>query len=341
MNLKITVGALLVICLGFGLGVGIAEYSNLDSKSYDDNGDSRLDVETESVVKNPWGEENITVVVENNVKDGRNYRKLSSQAIEYWNSNMSKLGYNGRFVLSNGNTENREVTIKVVENIDVCGIEQDNFIGCAEFGEKQSDGESTTVRIESGYKKDDTIETIIHELGHTLRLTHSDSDEWKIMSAKSKKLSTSLKNATNRDNPWTDNTVTVYTNLDSLDRDRRLTARKEISKAIQYYRSGGDGFTPSSVSIEVAQSRNNADIIIDISENISGGSTGVQSGLDKDGDGAIEVYTNSSVKINSDTPVDHYSWHAGYWIGKSFGIKSDDELPDAFNGDNKKERDSI
>lgn len=338
MKLKSVVIAILIGSLiGFGgVFVGYDDITIMMGETVSEQDKDIIDRST----PNPWGEEIIRVVVLNNADPDRNYTKFASSAISYWNSNISKLGYKGEFKIVSNDSDDVDVRINIVNNIDECGVEDgDEFVGCADYIKK---GEfvttPTNVRIEAGYSDKATRDTTIHELGHTLGLKHSDSEEWDIMEAKGVKTTEPKPNATERDNAWGKEMIYVDYELSNLEQEKREVAEDEIKSAARYYTNGADGSIPKDVVVEIVDSKEKSDIQVTVVDDLKTGSTAKWRGVDPDGDGSMERYTSADIKIDSNTQVRHYGWHVGYWIGQTFGAKSKSDLPDPFNGDDTKER---
>ena len=302
-------------------------------------GDNNKQPLTTDGTNNPWSRDVIIVKVTNTTDSPRNFNEMARQAINHWNKNMSELDFSGQFKLQTSDKQSN-IEIKIVESVDSCGQENNpDAVGCApHYSESGSATDTTTtVKIESGYKRDATKKIIKHEIGHTLGLKHNDADEWEVMEAEATTPEVTQPPATEKENPWEKDTIKVYYSDNGTgELDSQITV-DQLDSAISYYNTEAD-ILPDDVELKTTTNKKEAEIIIGFSNSIDGASVGDWSGYDPDKDGNLESYTNAKVIINTKTNREKYGWHAGFWIGQTFGVSSPDGLPDPFDDPQNEDR---
>jgi hypothetical protein len=289
-------------------------------------------------VANPWGTSPITVKTTNETKSPRNFNRMVSSAIRYWNKNISEVGFEGEFKITSDDQAHMEV--KIVESIDSCGTESNSeAVGCAPYYSSKGDaeGERTTVKIESGYQDDATEKIIRHEIGHTLGLKHEDASKWPVMKAKTTVPKVTQPTVYEKDNPWETQTISVYYDLQNIQASKKDKAVSEFNRAIEYYNTESS-LLPNDVTVKREQNPNKSQIIITFDSKIDGVSVADWSGYDSDGDKTLESYTEATIAINPNADPNTYGWHVGFWMGQTFGIRSPDGLPDPFNSPESADR---
>lgn len=283
--------------------------------------------------QNPWREAVVNVHIEVSDETAFSERELVREALTYWSTNDT--GYTLKFNIVDD--EDAPITVEFVEAIPQCGYEPgDNFIGCADT--LPSDGvydEQTEVEIEAGYNRSSTVSTIKHEIGHTLGYTHDDTDRYSFMSAESAATPYRLPNATERSNPYQNDTITVYVGVPESQYYSEY--EHQIERTLQYYESGADGYVSSDITFRTVDSEENATIRILFDALEDDGSAGDVYGYDLDQDPALETYTNATIRMQ-DIDEHHVGWHVGYWLAYAFGGESVDEYPEPFNDPESDER---
>lgn len=289
---------------------------------------------------NPWGRSKIPIAVtppDTTAPQTQNYTHMAVEATEYWNENMSQLGYTGTFTVVNETATDRSIAVQIVfvDSLNVCGVEEGDsdgdIVGCAPkytgIGSAITKEQPTKIRIETGYRHDATVDTIIHELGHTLSLGHADADRWPEMAAKTAHPTLPKPNVTAQANPWVDDTIGV----EYGPRLRNNSAAvAQLDRMLDYYNSGARGFTPEGVRFTRVNQTSPPAVSIKLNSSLSTPSTAVWHGYDPDSDGALESHTTGTVSMHP-VVTEHAGWYAGYWLGAGFGIEKAAELPPPFD----------
>lgn len=277
----------------------------------------------------------VKVAVKYEAQTNRNFSRMLRPALAYWTLRSSK--YTNRDVTFRytPNLWQADIKVRVVDSIEFCDGSSEVTVGCARLGsiDDALQGEQVSLRIEKGYSASSTRQVIKHELGHVLGIDHNE-EPIPLMNASSLYYTVEQKNATERENPWRNQTLAVYVKHNAAYSDR--LAKSEVSEALQYYENGAGGWmaenkTPNFVW---AESKESADIVFNLtSENACGfdtsGICGSRYGVDPDGDGALEYYTHATVVVAS-LPKDNAGWWAGAMLGYSMGATEKSELPKPF-----------
>lgn len=289
---------------------------------------------------NPWKSDLVTVTVVDETSLDRDWAPVVTDAVGYWNGNMSALGYEGRLVYTGG--RDADVTIRVVDDVGECDGVTDplgcapvyNGIGTAVDGDQRDEQD---IKITGHLQNNVTSDLLKHELGHTLGVTHREQDEWRVMRPGFATPQYDAPNATEVVNPWDTTTVTVYYNRSGGElTDQRIN---QLEAARSYYDVGAGGFLPDTISVERTRDPTMADIEIRMVDNVESGiSRWVYQGYDPDNDNALEEYEEGTVYIERRASPEVIIWHAGHGIGRLFGVKNTSGLPSPF--DESKEFDS-
>ena len=269
----------------------------------------------EAPPQNPWQTDEITVNVVDK-PDDRDYAPLITESIEYWNANMSMLNWEGEFVYD-PTAENPDVPVRIVEDIEQCGLEYDeNTVGCAPIytttGEALDRG-NEPVRIMTSLNDSSTINVGIHEFGHALGLTHNDTADWALMNESIGTATVAQPNATERENPFEQETIRVYYNDTNTDRLNEYI-RGEFDSVWDYHNAGESNIVPSTVTFQQTTDESQADIEIKIVSDLDDGVSTVRwYGYDPHADGALETYDTATVQIDEEVNQDNMAWHVGSW----------------------------
>lgn len=123
---------------------------------------------------NPYGKSELIVGIEYATFRSVNYSSRVTDALTFWAENSQIFaGYEVTYELD---TEHDEPDILIVfeDNLDTCGsTHNDRIVGCAPLI-TVSAPDTVEIQIEAGRPYQDMVETIKHEIGHTLGLTHDD-----------------------------------------------------------------------------------------------------------------------------------------------------------------------
>jgi hypothetical protein len=282
--------------------------------------------------QNPWEADNITIQIVDQ-PDQRDYAPLINESIEYWNENISALGWEGQFVYDS-TTENPDVPVRIVDQVDQCGTEHTNstyeLMGCApvynQTGEAIDRG-FEPVRVVGGLNDSSTVDVSTHEFGHSLGLTHEDQDSWPVMNRTIGVASVQQPNATERANPFETETIRVYYNESENSLNDYTIG--ELDDVWDYFNSGESEIVPSNVTFERTDNESSANIELQIVDEADAGvSIANWYGYDPDADGAAETYDIATIQVQADVNQDHVAWHVGSWTTFLFSTQEEGALPD-------------
>ncbi|QCC51965.1 hypothetical protein DV733_12325 [Halapricum salinum] len=293
----------------------------------------------------PWPTKS-TVVVNLSVEvDGtREWAPLVRQSLDYWDAAEHEYGnYTENFVFR-PDAEHADVTVSMIDDIDTCGFETGDFIGCADlYGRGVLADPVTDVQIEVGYTNETTVDILKHEFGHVYGRQHGQ-EPMPIMNASIVNATRIPKlNATERTNPFRENPIEVFVDYNSFDAPRE-DVRFQFEKAVDYYDTGSSPHVAEELNVTMTRNRSAAEIIINggqiqLCEDTNGpGSCGTAYGMNEDSDHAFEYYTLQNITIQG-IDTDALGWHAGYWMAFTVGSASDiTEVPDPFRDADYQER---
>ncbi|WP_276299868.1 matrixin family metalloprotease [Halorussus lipolyticus] len=288
---------------------------------------------------NPWGDDELTVAINNTANSSRNFRPLVADALDFWANNSTRwAGFAIDYELR-PNASNPDIIVEFVDSIESCANVSDPA-GCAPYV-NYGGGVSRPVTIEvvGSYSNDSTLLILKHELGHTLGLNHT-ADPQSVMAPSSQLRTLPRPNATERRLPWNDANFSVY--LADENATNPGTVREQVRHALDYYARGADGTVPANVSFEFVDNRTEAEVVVELGDQLpcrtgDSGSCGRVRGTDPDGDGALERYDHLRVTV-SGLDTEAVGWHVGYWLGYGFGFEDDAEWPDPFRNASYDER---
>jgi len=286
--------------------------------------------------QNPWKSEQITVqVVEK--PDDREYQPLIEEAIDYWNQNMSDVGWEGEFVYSN-TADDPDLPIYIVDEVDKWGHEHEDdheydeyegeTVGYApiynETGAAVED--SKHVQIASGLNDSSTVDVAAHELGHTLGLEHEHEDKYPVMAAELAVAEVDQSSATERANPFNTDTISLYYN-DTADSFTEYVIN-EFDDVWQYFEAGNSEIVPENVSFEQTDDPSAAVIEVRSVQSVEQGVSDVEWwGYDVDNDGELNTYEEATIKIESNVDQSQKAWHVGRTVTYLFSSMEEGDLP--------------
>jgi hypothetical protein len=240
---------------------------------------------------------------------------LVREAVNYWDAqNGSVKNYSADFSVQPNATE-PDLIVRFEDNISVCGLEiSDDAVGCADTLGKDTRLDSPAeVRIETGYTRADTLETIKHEFGHTYGRLHGQ-EPMPLMDAASVVNRTAQPNATERAIPWKSNTLRIYVDVGSFGNDAEDDLEEQISNTLPYF-NDGRGTVPDDLIVERTDNRSEADIVM-VSKPVEGDYVARRTlfGQSTDADEPLEYYTNATVIIDPEVRNDEVGWYVGRYL---------------------------
>lgn len=291
---------------------------------------------TETGPDNQWGKNPVTVAVEHYADTDRNITPLVADAIAYWNANATRYaGVDVTFQLAR-DAANPDVRIVLTEHLPRCGDDTGDYLGCAPVIDPGETPPVTAhVEILAGYTDDTTREVVKHELGHVLGLDHDDAPQPLMNDTIGGSATLPKPNATEVELPWQSRNVSVYADYS----DVAAGHRPQVQHALEYFEEGADGTLEVTPRFETVESEADADIVIRLHASAQGtdardtpGSIGRVYGMDPDGDGALEYYTNATI-IVAGIDNDASGWHVAYWLAYALGYQQDEYPPPLVDAD--------
>ncbi|MFB6126109.1 MAG: matrixin family metalloprotease [Halolamina sp.] len=281
---------------------------------------------------NPWRERTLIVAVADAGGVDSTTMAAIRAAADWWTENASDYaGYPVAFVVD-ANASDPDVVVEVVANVSDCGHAGD-AVGCAPLVTDAPAPRPATVSIQDGLSGESTRRVLEHEFGHLLGLDHDD-DPASVMAAEAAVTTTPRPNATERAFPWADAAFTVY--VDPGDADPEAF-RSQVDHALTYYADGAPGM-PDNLTFEVVTNRSAADVVV-VAGDACGrpGSCVRATGVDPDGDDAVEEYRRLRITIQG-LDTDAVGWHVGNWLAYGLGAEAERERPPPFRNATAAER---
>lgn len=286
---------------------------------------------------NPWEKQTVTVAIVDVDNTNRSYRPLVESALRFWERNANN---STSFEVSYEIVEDQyaaDIRLEFRDTIDQCGLESDDTtVGCADFYRYIGEADSQTdVVIENGYNNESTVLILKHEFGHTLGLSHADTEVHQFMSAKTSAGTFPKPDVDERDWKWATTNVTVYADVSEAAEHRHEKLRDEVRHMVSTYNRYDHENIPKNASFTLVDEPEEADIVVRIVDETPSGNyaDGEVWGVDPDEDGRLEYYTNATIYIR-DAHHDEVGSFAGNWMGWYLYADDDDDLPGQYQADN-------
>jgi len=292
----------------------------------------------------PWSETEFVVAVDAGPRDSEAaYTADVRTAIEFWEANAERYLDHPVDFRVEPDADDPDVVVRPDDEVTDCGTE-DHAAGCAPLAEDlREQPKPVTVRVRRGFDRESTRQILKHEFGHVLGLGHDDRPA-EIMVASSTLTTEPQPDATERPVPWSDADLSVYLDDGTVPAGDRERVREQVGHALAYYADGAAGTVPENVSFTRVDDREAADVVITFPDRLpcegtdqSRGSCPQLSGIDPDGDGAIERYTRAEIYLTGLDP-DAVGWHVGRSLGNVFGADEPADLAPPFRDADYDER---
>lgn len=307
----------------------------LGSQAPDEVGPQEVEPETNSLgddpPQNPWLTEEITVSIVYQTDQKRHYEPLIEESLEYWNENMTEVGWEGEFVYED--IHDPDIPVEIKDEIEQQEYDDRELetVGWAplHFYPGEGNERDEPVVIKSGLNDTSTVNVATHEFGHALGLRHEAEDEFPVMAAEMATATQPQPSIYERDNPWPDDTVLVYYDSSSELRDHHI---RPLEEAREYYDDGAGGWLPDDVSVERTKDADKAHVTVRLVDDTDGGDHLWQWwGFDNDADGEINEMDEGEIQIERQISDDRITWGFGHALGQMFGVRDKSEMPDPFD----------
>lgn len=269
--------------------------------------------------QNPWRKDVVTVKIVDRTGSDRNWEPLVQETLQFWSENASQYtNFEVNFEMA-AEGEGADITVFFRPELRECGYTiSETTVGCADqYNSVGSADKWATVGIEAGYTNESTEETLKHEFGHMLGLTHDDSAELEFMRAKAEVVSRPLPNATEREYPWNHEPLTVYVDYENISDSR---TQEQVNTTLRELPKQADAI-PDQVEFVKTSNSSEADIRVTFpageDDDIS---IGTKFGYDPDNDDALEYYSHAEIRIGDDIDTENVGWHLAVWLADAVGV---------------------
>lgn len=282
---------------------------------------------------NPWGVDPITVAINDSVAF-ESVRPQVREALDYWEANANATAYQDLNFTLIDDRNKADLVIQVEQSIELCESNiTDTQIGCSPApGNDNTFEERPVIRIERGYTAESRARLLKQQLGYALGL--SQESDITIMTSELNLRTIPQRDAFNLSNPWRKSTVYIYVNYSGAPSPAHEHHREQIEHALTYYNNGAEGFMPSNVTIERADSASEADIMVEFAESSTIGERNQFSdatifGRDLDDDRRLEVFVKVNIRLGYDVEGEYRltAYNLGYWIAYGFAAQPGEYPP--------------
>lgn len=276
---------------------------------------------------NPYRDDELVVAVDTDESE-RTFTPHVRDALDFWERNDERyLNYSVNFTLASNATD-PDVRVTFRPELDRCGRVK-KAAGCApQITHPAQTADTVDVQLLDNLSTNSTVRVLEHEFGHALGLGHNDAPRG-LMRTHSVLTTLPATNATDRAFAWNDATLSVFVDTENAP-GAPGAVREQVTQAIGYYDRGAEGSVPKNVSFEFVDDPRTADVVVRFADSarcgFGSGSCGSVSGVDPDGDGALERYTRVDILL-TDLDTDAVGWHVARWLALGFGIEEESAYP--------------